>query len=244
MRIGVYVDGYNLYYGGRGLCGRGAPGWRWLDVRAMVEDVIRSRAPWQGPFETRVVFCTARIRGNQHKPSSQRDQDTYLRALVASGTVDHMEFGNYVERTAVSPLATQSKKGKPVITVADWPIMVRDSSGQDVRQATFMASVARREEKGSDVNVASHLLIDVLTPRVDAAVVISNDSDLRYPVEMSRSLVPVGLINPTKGYPAGALNGSPSEGAGQHWWYQLQATDFTSHQMPSTLGKLTCPTDW
>ena len=23
MRVGVYVDGYNLYYGMRGLCGRG-----------------------------------------------------------------------------------------------------------------------------------------------------------------------------------------------------------------------------
>ncbi|HEY7200404.1 MAG TPA: NYN domain-containing protein, partial [Candidatus Dormibacteraeota bacterium] len=31
MRVGVYVDGFNLYYGARGLCGRGTAGWRWLD---------------------------------------------------------------------------------------------------------------------------------------------------------------------------------------------------------------------
>lgn len=64
--------------------------------------------------------------------------------------------------------------------------MVQDGAEQDVPDARFMASVARREEKGSDVNVASHLLIDVLTERVDAAVVISNDSDLAYPVAYAR----------------------------------------------------------
>ncbi|GAA2988703.1 hypothetical protein GCM10010483_36430 [Actinokineospora diospyrosa] len=34
MRVGISVDGYNLYYGGREACGRSTPGWRWLDVRA------------------------------------------------------------------------------------------------------------------------------------------------------------------------------------------------------------------
>lgn len=61
-----------------------------------------------------------------------------------------------------------------------------------------MVSVARREEKGSDVNVASHLLIDIFEQRVDAAVVISNDSDLALPVRHARQRVPVGLVNPTK----------------------------------------------
>jgi hypothetical protein len=50
-----------------------------------------------------------------------------------------------------------------------------------------MVSYANREEKGSDVNVASHLLVDVLTDRIDAAVVISNDSDLRFPVQFARA---------------------------------------------------------
>jgi hypothetical protein len=58
--------------------------------------------------------------------------------------------------------------------------------------ATFM--VSHREEKGSDVNVASHLLVDVLTDVVDAAIVISNDSDLDFPVSYARTRVPVGLL--------------------------------------------------
>ena len=60
--------------------------------------------------------------------------------------------------------------------------MVQDANGNPVPDATFMISYANREEKGSDVNVAAHLLVDVLTGVVDAAVVVSNDSDLEFPV--------------------------------------------------------------
>jgi hypothetical protein len=35
VRVGIYVDAFNLYYGARNLCGRGTPGWRWLDIRAL-----------------------------------------------------------------------------------------------------------------------------------------------------------------------------------------------------------------
>ncbi len=243
MKVGVYVDGYNLYYGGRGICGRGVAGWRWLDIRGMAEAFVAARSGWAGPFDTRVVFCTARIKG-QANTSSQRDQDTYIRALQQHSAVDHVEFGTYVERTATAPLATADRRGRPVLSEADWPLMVRDAAGQDVPGATFMASVARREEKGSDVNVASHLLVDVMTDAVDAAVVISNDSDLKMPVDVARQQVPLGLINPTKGYPAGALNAGPGTGIGGHWWYQLTTPDFTKHQMPQTVGQLRRPAGW
>lgn len=107
-----------------------------------------------------------------------------------------------------------------------------------------MASVARREEKGSDVNVAAHLLVDVLTKAVDAAVVVSNDSDLKLPIDVARGVVPVGLINPTKGFPAGALNGAPGDGVGGHWWYQLTAADFTAAQLPHQTHGLRKPAGW
>jgi hypothetical protein len=44
------------------------------------------------------------------------------------------------------------------------------------------------------VNVASHLLLGVLDRRVDAAVVISNDSDLAFPLKEARKRLPIGLI--------------------------------------------------
>jgi hypothetical protein len=57
----------------------------------------------------------------------------------------------------------------------------------DDPDAIFMVSVADREEKGSDVNVATHLLTDVCEQKIDAAVVISNDSDLALPITIMSS---------------------------------------------------------
>ncbi|MCL2489655.1 MAG: NYN domain-containing protein [Propionibacteriaceae bacterium] len=244
MRVGVYVDGYNLYYGGRGLCGRSTPGWRWLDLRSLALDVIASRSLWGSPASLTVTYCTAR-RSGADNPQGQHEQDVYLRALQQSGSVDVFSYGNYVNRVATSPLAVLGPHGRPVLTHADWPLMVQDATGADVPDARYMASVARREEKGSDVNVASHLLIDVLTGVVDAAVVVSNDSDLAYPVAFARQRVHVGLINPTKGVRSGKLQGLPQEGAGNHWWYRLTPADFAHNQFPPTVTGKTCrPQGW
>ncbi|HST46379.1 hypothetical protein [Jatrophihabitans sp.] len=125
-----------------------------------------------------------------------------------------------------------------------WPLMVKDANGAAVPDAWFMASVAKREEKGSDVNVAVHLVKDVLLADVDAAVVVSNDSDLKVAIELARAYVPIGLVNPTKGYPAGALNADSGAGVGGHWWYQLTAQDFTMNQLPFQVGRWSRPPGW
>jgi hypothetical protein len=107
-----------------------------------------------------------------------------------------------------------------------------------------MVSVARREEKGSDVNVASHLLIDALQRDIDAAVVVSNDSDLAYPIAAVRARIPVGLVNPSHNYTAGALRSDPTSGAGGHWFYSLTETDLQRSQLPPQVGHLTPPVGW
>jgi len=244
MRVGVYIDGFNLYYGARRRCGRGTAGWRWLDLRALSKAFLSGPGSgWPSAEVERVVYCTARVSGRDN-PSGQRDQDTYLRALHAHGSIDELAMGTYVSRIATAPLATADKKQRPVLAQAGWPLMVRDRSGGDVANATFMASIARREEKGSDVNVASHLLIDVLEGKVDAAVVVSNDSDLDYPIRYARTRVPVGLVNPTPGFPAGALNGDPTDGVGSHWWHQLTEAELRVAQLPSHVGRLSRPAGW
>lgn len=243
-RVGVYVDGYNLYYGARRQCGRSTPGWRWLDLRAMATAIVSSQSTWVSPTIENLVYCTARISGASNS-EGQREQDVYLRALERSGSVDLIAYGKYVNRVATAPLATPAKNGRPVLTTSTWPVMVRDSNDDDVPAATFMASVARREEKGSDVNVASHLLIDALSGAIDAAVVISNDSDLAFPIRHVREQIPVGLVNPTPGYLAGDLQGTPADGVGNHWWYQLTAQDLQQHQLPPTIGaKIRKPPPW
>lgn len=246
MRVGVYVDGFNLYYGGRGLFGRGQQGWRWLDIRGMAVSMVASNTGWSSGLVHRVVYCTALISGNEN-PQGRRDQDTYIGALAASGSTDQIELGKYVARVKTAPLATADKRGRPSVCTSDWPVMVKDSSRTDVKGALFMVSYAFMEEKGSDVNVASHLLLDVLSGDVDAAIVISNDSDLRHPVEEARKRVPVGTVNPTRNPLAGDLRGNPADGVGGHWWYQLKEADFTSHQLPPEVQgrrRFQRPTGW
>jgi uncharacterized LabA/DUF88 family protein len=243
MRVGVYVDGYNLYYGGRSLCGRGRAGWRWLNIRALAEALVSERGNWTSATINRVVYCTARVDAGE-SPSSFADQDIYLKTLAATRSVDHIEFGHYVARVKFAPLAVQGPTGRPRLVTPEWPVMVQDGIGAEIRDARFMVSVAHREEKGSDVNVAAHLLLDVLLGRVDAALIVSNDSDLKLPVKEARERVPVGLINPTSRQIAGALRGAPTAGVGRHFWRDLAADDFTRHQLPDPAGGYSKPHDW
>lgn len=243
MRVGVYIDGFNLYYGARSSCGRSTPGWRWLDLRSLATDLVAERADWAGATVTRIVYCTAMINGASN-PAGYADQDIYLKALLSSHSVDHIEYGYYVSRVKSAPLATKDRKGRPVLAHAQWPILVQDSAGAPVQSATFMVSYAYREEKGSDVNVASHLIMDVLLGNVDAAIVISNDSDLRYPLQQARKRAPLGTVNPSPAFLAGALSGLAGEGAGGHWWRKLIAKDFHDHQLPDPAGSYARPSGW
>ncbi len=60
------------------------------------------------------------------------------------------------------------------------------------------AHVLKTEEKGSDVNLASHLLLDSFQQDSDSVVIISNDSDLTEPLRMARFELGrnVGVLNP------------------------------------------------
>lgn len=58
--------------------------------------------------------------------------------------------------------------------------------------------VIKTEEKGSDVNLATHLLMDAVDDRFDVAVIISNDSDLKEPIAQVRNRFgkKIGLLVP------------------------------------------------
>jgi uncharacterized LabA/DUF88 family protein len=224
MQVGVYVDGYNLYYGGRHQLGK-TPGWRWLDLRALATTLVAEQRSW---------------------PTGFVEQDAYLKALVAASSVDHVEYGKYVTGIRNRPLAVKGPRPRsaPQVVTSQWPVMVQSTLGSPLPGAVFMVSTLHQEEKGTDVNLATHLLADVMSGSVDAAVVISNDSDLKLPIERARQLVPVGHVNPRGGYFAGDLTGTPSEGAGSHWWRKLGPADFLTHQLPDPAGKYTRPPGW
>lgn len=239
----MYVDGFNLYFGAREQCGHGSAGWRWLDIRSLIAGALPSGWRANDAVIERVVYCTARVSGIDD-PSTPRDQNVYLRALRASGSVDHIEYGNFVRRVKPAMLAVRDERGRPQLVSSQWPVMVHNRLGDEVNDARFLVSVLNREEKGSDVNVAAHLLLDVLRSHVDAAVVVSNDSDLELPLRWSREQVPVGVVNPGPKQLAGKLRGRATDGVGGHWWERLSVEAYKAHQLPDPVGKIGKPYGW
>lgn len=244
MRVGVYIDGFNLYYGAKRQFDDSQTGWKWIDLR-----VLAARRNFHTPGATidRVVYCTARITDEDSVGAAQR-QSVYLNALAASGAVDEISEGFY-QSYAKAAVMTNEASGTKNPTVfeddqatAQWSPELLLHRVEDT--GNILATVRKREEKGSDVNVATHLLVDVLTHRVDAALVISNDSDLGLPVKVARQHVPVGVVNPGIRYMAGALRGNPGDGVGGHFWGQLRRNDYLQSQLPDQVGHLHKPASW
>jgi hypothetical protein len=194
----------------------------------------------------KIVYCTARIDAIQN-PAGHTEQDVYLKALLATNSVDHIEFGKYITGIRTRPLAVKKAPGfagPPIVVTSTWPVMVQSTLGTPVPDACFMVSTLHQEEKGTDVNLATHLILDVLQGNVDAAVVVSNDSDLKLPIQTARTRVPIGHVNPRGNRLAGDLAGLPSEGVGNHWWRRLFPDDYISHQLPDPAGRYTPPAGW
>jgi hypothetical protein len=60
------------------------------------------------------------------------------------------------------------------------------------------AEIIKTEEKGSDVALATYLMLDACRGDCETAVLITNDSDLREPVRLARDELGLttGIINP------------------------------------------------
>ena len=108
MRVGVYIDGLNLYYGGRSMMGRCQPGWRWLDLRKVSQRLLDGSPAWlaRGATLQRIVYCTAFIAGS-YNAEGRRNQDRYIAALRQQGSFDVFEKGRFVSRLKTAPLATK-----------------------------------------------------------------------------------------------------------------------------------------
>lgn len=64
--------------------------------------------------------------------------------------------------------------------------------------APATVQVVKMEEKGSDVNIATHMLVDAFRRDCDQLIVVTNDSDLEEPVRIiNKELnIAVGIFNP------------------------------------------------
>src|SRR5713101_5637451 len=118
-----------------------------------------------------IQYFTARVSARPYNPSAPLDQQVYLRALRTVPNLS-ITFGHFLTHSV--------------------PMML---SGVNPPKKVF---VDKTEEKGSDVNLAAHLLRDAFNKSFDIAVLITNDSDLAEPVRIVRQelALPVGILNP------------------------------------------------
>ena len=119
----------------------------------------------------RVRYFASRISPLPHNPQAAYRQNAYLRALRTIPNLT-IHLGEFVSRRDVFPMADED----PPKTV----------------------TVIRTEEKRTDVNIATHLLVDCFDDDFGEAVIVSNDSDLTLPVELviGKFGKPVGMVNP------------------------------------------------
>ncbi len=176
MRTIVYIDGFNLYY--RLL--KKSPQYKWLNPFALAREVLDPK------FDiVQVNYYTARVSARTYDPDAPARQAVYLSAL-ASVPLIRVHEGNFLARDTWMPLALPADaRPSPYAWTVPEPELVK---------------VVKTEEKGSDVNLASHLVRDAFTGAFEVAVIITNDSDLIEPVRIVTRQVGriVGLLVPVK----------------------------------------------
>jgi len=201
MRTTVYVDGFNLYY--RLLKTR--PKDKWLNIKALAEKLLSPNN-----ILTHVKYYTAHVSGRTD-PGAPRRQQLYLDALRTVPEIS-IHMGNFLSSERFAALVKPPEFRPAVALPPPWPDVVK---------------VLKVEEKGSDVNLACHLLLDAFRGNFDVAAVLSNDSDLVEPVRIVTQTLgkPVGLLSPVS-------NPTPALRA---------ASTFIVHIHPSDLGTCQFP---
>ena len=176
------------------------------------------------PFDdiSHIRYFTALVSPRANDPNILRRQLTYIRALETIPDLT-VTKGQFRPRTKIGPLITPG-----------------GAIGQ-------VAKILITEEKGSDVNLATFLLVDGFNGCYEKAAVISNDSDLALPIEMVRNelMFPVVVINPNtnrKNYAPKELTDAATEVR------RIRPAALRRSQFPSTLsdsgGTIRKPSNW
>lgn len=144
--------------------------YRWLNIQHLCELLLQAHN-----VIGQIKYFTALVSARPNDPDQTVRQQLYLRALATLPKVS-VHYGHFLTHAVTMPMVVPP--GQP---------------------AKF-CRVIKTEEKGSDVNLATHLLHDAHMDRFDLAVVVSNDSDLLEPIKIVRSELKkrVGVLNPHK----------------------------------------------
>lgn len=165
-----------------------------------------------------IKYYTAHISAWPNDPDKPTRQQTYLRALNSLPSVSVI-FGTFLSHTVTMPLANPQPGGPRFV------------------------QVIKTEEKGSDVNLATHLLHDAWHNDYDIAAVITNDSDLVEPIRIVRQDLGkiVGVLNPQR-HPSFQLRNNTD------FFKQIRQSALSRSQFPQTLsdvnGTFHKPASW
>ena len=121
----------------------------------------------------RIRYFTALLDARPDDPQQPQRQQIYLRALQTIPNLS-IHYGHFLSNIIRMPLAHPIPNGPRTV------------------------EVVKTEEKGSDVNLATYLLVDAFNKDCEVAAIISNDSDLKSPIEFVRSQlgIRVAILNP------------------------------------------------
>jgi uncharacterized LabA/DUF88 family protein len=167
----------------------------------------------------RIKYFTARVSARKDDPDKPTRQQIYLRALRTLPDLE-IVYGSFLSHDVMLPLAEPPAGGPR------------------------FARVTRTEEKGSDVNIAAHLVFDAHQHDFTAAVLVTNDSDLLEPIRIVRHelRLDVGILNPHRHTPSRVLTKHAS------FIKQIREGSLKSSQFPQTLqdahGEFHKPPGW
>lgn len=130
----------------------------------------------------KIRYFTARLSARRDDPDKSTRQQVYLRALRTLPCVE-ITYGSFLSHDVLIPLV------------------------EPVPGGPKFARVVRTEEKGSDVNIAAHLINDAYKQSFELAVLVTNDSDLAAAIGIVRHelSLEVGILNPHEQTPSQML---------------------------------------
>lgn len=154
--------------------------YKWLDFKTFFQKILDPSHKILS-----IKYFTAMVSG-KFDPDQPVRQKTFIRAIKKHIPELSVYFGSFTTHEVLARLVYKGRKYKDY---------------------TFNVPVYKPEEKGSDVNLAVHLLNDAWKKEYDCAVVVSNDSDLSESLKLIKNdhKKVVGLINPHGRNPAKEL---------------------------------------
>lgn len=231
----AYIDGFNLYKGSL----EKRPECRWLNV----VNLCKSLEP-DADLNT-VYYFTAPVKSRFVGDRASDRQATYLRVLEHSGV--KIVRGKFRKDSRWHRMASKELEEFVQPELAAHLGLTRlaiRGSWNRAQPDVPMTKVVILGEKGSDVNLASHLLRDVYRGNIDRALVITGDSDLTLPVFFAKTEgVTVHVVVPGDGQNSESLK-SAANSLTRLDVELLRISQFPDSYLTPAGGNIQKPSSW